>query len=125
MYEREVRWRIALRGDYPTERLDAIKADIVRAEAQSSMLAAIEGDLTDTERSVARRGRNTPLAPSAKGRKNTRDYRDATAFEALVAIWATDPGGAGWQRFCDVVGPRLDQAIEEAMARRLQKVRRG
>lgn len=124
-YEREVRWRIALRGDYPTERLDAVKADIVRAEAQAAMLAAIEPELTEDERAIARRGRNAPLAPSAKGRKNTRDYREATGFEALMALWTLEDARGGESRFEALVGHRLEQAIDRAFERRRHKLRRG
>lgn len=124
-YEREVRWRIAQRGDYATERLDAVKAEIVRAEAQASMLAAIETELSDDELSVARRGRNTSPPASAKGRKNTREYREATGFEALVAVWALERERGGWQRFEELVAHRLERAIDEAFARRLQKPKRG
>jgi len=124
-YEREVRWRIARRGDYATERLDAIKSDIVRAEAQAAMLATIEPELTEDELAVARRGRNTSPAASARGRKNTREYREATGFEALVGIWALERERGGWQRFEALVAPRLERAIDEAFARRLQKPKRG
>jgi len=125
-YEREVRWRLALRGDYPTERLDAAKADIVRAEAQADMLAAITAELSEEELAVARRARNAAPPSSARGRKNTREYREATGFEALVAWWALEDGEAtGWKRFEAVVAHRLERAIDAALARRLPQLKRG
>lgn len=124
-YEREVRWRLARRGDFPTERLDAAKADIVRAEAQASMLAEIRSELTEHEAAIARRGRNANLPTSARGRKNTRDYRDATGFEALIALWALQEGEWGWARFEQVVAKRLEASIDVALAKRSNKPQRG
>lgn len=123
-FEREVRWRLAMRGDYPTEKLDASKAAVVRAEAQAAMLNAIEPELDDAERSIAQRGRNASLPSSARGRKNTKAYREATGFEALVAHWALG-GHEGWQRFTSVVGQRLDDAIDNALRKTLDRPPRG
>ena len=57
-FEREVRLRLARRGDYPTDRLHALKARVVCAEAQAELLAAIEPELDEHEAGVVRRGRN-------------------------------------------------------------------
>ena len=65
-FEREVRLRLALRGDYPTDRLHAMKARIVCAEAQAELLAALEPELDDDEAGVVRRGRNVNLKASGR-----------------------------------------------------------
>ncbi len=122
-FERQVRWRVAARGDYPTDRLDAIKASIVRADAQAALLARIEPELSEEELSVVRRGRNAALPISARGRKNTQAYRASTAFEALVAHWALDEAGAA--RFDALVGPALDEAVAHALARHAHRPKRG
>ena len=120
-FELEVRRRLSTRGDYPTERLDAMKASLVRAEAQAELLAQIDAELTDDERAVVSRGRNA--TPSGgRGRRDTRAYREATGFEALVAWWAEDPA---CERFTEVVAPRLDAAIDEAVERGANKPKRG
>ena len=122
-FERQVRWRVAGRGDYPTDRLDAIKAAIVRADAQAALLARIEPSLSAEELAVVRRGRNAALPISARGRKNTQAYRASTAFEALVAHWALDEAGSA--RFDTVVGPALDDAVTDAVTRLATRPRRG
>jgi ribonuclease-3 family protein len=123
-YERQVRWRVAARGDYPTDRLDTIKAAIVRADAQAALLARIEPSLSADELAVVRRGRNAALPISARGRKNTQAYRASTAFEALVAHW-TFTGAEGAARFDALVGPELDAAVDEALTRHATRPRRG
>lgn len=120
-FELEVRRRLSARGDYPTERLDAMKASLVRAEAQAELLAEIDDELTDDERAVVSRGRNATPSGS-RGRRDTRAYREATGLEALLAWWAEDPA---CRRFADVVAPRLEAAIDEAVERGAQKPRRG
>ena len=123
-FELEVRRRLAARGDYPTDRLDAMKAAVVRAEAQAGLLSAIEAELDEQERAVAGRARNAGLPSSARGHRSTRAYRDATAFEALVAWW--DLGEAEHHaRFEALVVPRLEAAIDAALARDADRPRRG
>lgn len=122
-FEREVRIRVARRGDYPTDRLDAIKAHVVRAEAQAALLDAISHELTENEAQIARRARNA-VPGTSRGRRNTREYRQATGFEALIAHWALGADG-GWRRFESLVVPLLEAAIDEAVARRASKPRRG
>lgn len=121
-FEREIRLRIARRGDYPTDRLDAIKARIVRAESQARLLEALEDDLGEEELGVVRRGRNTRPTSSAR-RTRTRAYRAATALEALVAFWKLD-GARGQRRFDKILAPLLEAAIDDALAS-THKPRRG
>jgi ribonuclease III family protein len=123
-FEVEVRRRLAARGDYPTDRLDVMKAGVVRADAQAQLLASIEGELEPAELDVAARARNAALPASARGKRNTRAYREATAFEALVAWWDLGPPPAR-TRFDALVGPRLDAAIDAAIARDAARPRRG
>jgi ribonuclease-3 family protein len=114
-FEREVRLRLALRGDYPTDRLHAMKARIVCAEAQAELLAAIEPELDDDEAGVVRRGRNVNLKASGRGVRDVRAYRAATGLEALVAYWCFgDPAARG--RFEALVVPRLEAAIDAVLA---------
>ncbi len=118
-YEIEVRRRLARCGDYPTERLNTIKATLVCAEAQAQLLADIEAELLPNEQSVVARGRNLTHKASGRTHRNARAYRAATGFEALVALWRyTD-----WQRFEQLVVPKLDRAIAKALER--PRPRRG
>ena len=93
-FEREVRLRLAQRGDYPTDRLHAMTARVVCAEAQAELLAAIEAGLDEAELGVVRRARNLNSKAGGRGVRSVRDYRSATALEALVAHWCFGaPGG--------------------------------
>jgi ribonuclease-3 family protein len=121
-FERDVRWRVCRRGDYPVDRLDSIKADVVRAEAQAELLAAIDDALDDDERAVVQRGRNAKTT-SLRGKKDTQTYRSATGFEALIARWALLDGA--WARYEELIVPRLEPMIDAAVARRAKKPRRG
>jgi ribonuclease-3 family protein len=123
-YEREVRVRLVARGDYPTHRLDAIKALIVCAEAQAELLEAIEPALDDDEAAVVRRGRNTSVRGSARSQRNTKAYRAATGFEALIAHWChAHPRGR--ERLAELVDPPLEAIIDRAIDRAAVKIRRG
>jgi ribonuclease III family protein len=123
-FELEVRRRLAARGDYPTDRLDTMKAAVVRAEAQAGLLAAIEPDLHELELAVAARARNAGVPGSARRHRSTRAYREATAFEALVAWWELG-GETERGRFDELVVPRLEAAIDAALARDAGRPRRG
>lgn len=124
-YEREVRYRLAKRGDYPGDRLDAMKTRVVRAEAQAALLESLLPGLTPEELEWVRRGRNcTPPSAARGGRRRTKEYRAATALETLVATWCLN-GDSGRERMGDVLGPALDAAIERAVKADARRPRRG
>lgn len=123
-FEREVRLRLIARGDYPTHRLDAIKALIVCAESQAALLSGIEAELDEEESSVVRRARNTSTRGTSRSQRNTRAYRAATAFEALIAHWFYS-AAQGRERFTALVEPGLTLAIDQAIQRAGVRLRRG
>ena len=61
--------------------IEAIK--YVKASAQADILHKLEQYLTDEEKDIVRRGRNTETHSAPKN-ANLKDYMYATAFEALV-----------------------------------------
>lgn len=122
-FEIEVRRRLSARGDYPTDRLDAMKAEVVCAPRQAELLARIEGHLDDDESGVVRRARNTDVGGKARGKIDVRTHRAATALEALVAYWLTSDQRSA--RFEALLVPELEVAIDDAVARRANKPRRG
>ena len=67
------------------KQLHKITTDRVNSAYQSEMLRFIENDLFDYEKDLARRARNCPI-PVAR-RNNQSEYRQATAFEALIGYW--------------------------------------
>ena len=123
-FEREVRMRLARRGDYPTDRLHAMKALVVCAEAQAQLLAAIEAGLDEVEAGVVRRARNLSHKGGGRGVRSVRDYRAATALEALVGHWCFSVAD-GRERLAAVVIPWIEARIDAAVMSASQAVRRG
>ncbi|MCA9634905.1 MAG: hypothetical protein KC420_02615 [Myxococcales bacterium] len=123
-FEREVRRRLVARGDYPTDRLDALRALVVCAESQAALLETIEPALDEDELGVVRRARNTSPRSSGRSQRNVRAYRAATALEALVAHWFHGREG-GEERFAALLVPEIEAAIDAAIARAGARIRRG
>jgi ribonuclease-3 family protein len=123
VFELQVRLRVAMRGDFPVDRLDAIKAEVVRAERQAELLEAVLPALDDEEAALVRRARNTSPPSSARGRRAMQSYRAASALEALVARWWIMPDGQA--RFDALLGAHLDAAITRALELRKAKPKRG
>lgn len=65
--------------------LHKLTTDKVKMNFQAEKLHQIEGSLTEVEKELARRARNLPI-PIAR-RSNQTEYRQATAFEALIGWW--------------------------------------
>lgn len=65
--------------------LHKITTDRVNSAYQAEMLNYLDNKLTDEEHDLARRSRNCPI-PIAR-RNNQAEYRQATAFEALIGYW--------------------------------------
>ena len=57
----------------------------VNCSYQSEMLNLIENELTEQEEEIKRRARNMDV-PVGR-RNNQSEYRQATAFEALIGYW--------------------------------------
>jgi ribonuclease-3 family protein len=113
-FERVVRLRLSLRGDYPTDRLDKLRAQIVNAEAQAALLGELieAGSLREDELALVGRARNTAVRGGSRSRRNVRDYRAATALEALIAWWLT--GGEG-ERFAALIVPAIEARLDELL----------
>ena len=58
-------------------------SEIVKAHTQALMIEALEGELTEEEADIYRRGRNAKSGTMAKN-ASMSDYRKATGFEALM-----------------------------------------
>jgi ribonuclease-3 family protein len=108
-FEREVRQRLSIRGDFPTDRLDKLRARIVNAEAQAALLAELieAGSLREDELAVVGRARNAAVRGVV--RRNVRDYRAATALEALIAWWLY---GGQTERFAELIVPAIEARID-------------
>lgn len=65
--------------------LHKLTTDLVNTHHQCELLHKIEDELTDEETELVRRARNLPIPV---GRRNMQsEYRQATAFEALIGWW--------------------------------------
>jgi ribonuclease-3 family protein len=108
-FEREVRWRLSVRGDFPTDRLDKLRARIVNAEAQAALLAELiaAGVLREDELAVVGRARNAAVRGAI--RRSVRDYRAATALEALIGWWLY---GGPTERFAELIVPAIEARID-------------
>lgn len=62
--------------------LHDLAARMVSAVMQAKAMDALEGDLTEDESQIARRGRNTKSTVPKSA--SVREYRQGTAFEALM-----------------------------------------
>lgn len=67
------------------KKLHQITTNLVKTHFQSELLHFLDSTLTDEEQEIARRARNLPIPV---GRRNMQsEYRQATAFEALIGWW--------------------------------------
>ena len=83
VYELYVRNSLIEKGHVRVQNLHKEAIKRVNATLQARLLERIEGQLTETERAVARRGRN---AKSGHVPKNTEvtEYRKSTGLETLI-----------------------------------------
>lgn len=84
LYDIYVRSRlVAENGNMPVHRLHVEAVKFVKAHGQSEAVGHIEKYLTDEEKAVYKRGRNTKSYTVPKN-ADVGDYRRATGFEALL-----------------------------------------
>lgn len=83
IYDVIIRTVIVQKGNRPTNSLHKTAIKFVNAAAQSGMIQSLTEDLTETELSVYRRGRNAKFNTKAKN-ATISEYRNATGFEALI-----------------------------------------
>ncbi len=83
VYELVIRTILVKKGNCPVNQLHKKASSLVKAGAQSKMMALLEPDLTEEELAVYKRGRNAHSPTMAK-HATMADYRRATGFEALM-----------------------------------------
>ena len=83
VYEVVIRSILVLRGNCPVSQLHKRASSLVKASAQSGMMAVLEPLLSEEEYSVYKRGRNAH-SPTMARHATMGDYRRATGFEALI-----------------------------------------
>ena len=83
IFDLVIRSVIVGKGNTKASQLHFQTSHIVKAQSQALMIEALEGDLTEEEADVYRRGRNAKSPTMAKN-ATMADYRKATGFEALM-----------------------------------------
>lgn len=74
---------LASDSDLSAHKIHKRAIEYVKAKSQSEIIHKLEGELTEDENSIFKRGRNAKSATVPKN-ADVRDYRMATGFEALV-----------------------------------------
>lgn len=70
------------------KKLHQLTTNLVKTSTQCELLHFLEPNLTEEEIELTRRARNLPIPI---GRRNIQsEYRQATAFEALIGWWHTN-----------------------------------
>lgn len=78
----------------------------VKAKAQADILQALEEILTEEEKDIVRRGRNTQTHHIAKN-ASVQDYMYSTAFEALIGyLYLTKQD----ERLCQILGISINNS---------------
>lgn len=83
IYEIIIRSMVVGGGNEQVNHLHKKSSSLVKAETQAKMILGLQEELTEEERGIYKRGRNTKSFTSAKNASIT-DYRTATGFETLM-----------------------------------------
>jgi ribonuclease-3 family protein len=83
VYDLFIRTSLVNNSNAKPHKLHMESIKYVKAKAQADILKKIEPSLTDEEKDIVRRGRNTENHHIAKN-ANVADYAMSTAFEALI-----------------------------------------
>lgn len=83
VYELFVRTKLTNNSNAKPHKLHIESIKYVKAKAQADILKRIQDNLTDDEKDIVRRGRNTENHHVAKN-ANVADYSQSTGFEALI-----------------------------------------
>lgn len=83
VYEQYIRNYLVTNTKYKPHKLHIEATKFVKAAAQAKILEKLENDLTEEEKEVVRRTRNTKNHHLPKN-SNVQEYMYATAFEGLI-----------------------------------------
>ena len=83
VYEMFIRTKLVNISNAKPHKLHIESIKYVKAKAQADILKKIQEDLTEEEKNIVRRGRNTENHHVAKN-ASVQDYMYSTAFEALI-----------------------------------------
>ncbi|MCI9436392.1 MAG: ribonuclease III [Lachnospiraceae bacterium] len=106
VYDLIIRTTVVEKGNRPVNDLHRITVKHVSAPAQAKMVQALEGQLTEEEKAIFRRGKNSKPHTVAKN-ASVSDYLKATGFEAVIGyLYLTDD----WERILELVKKGIELA---------------
>ena len=106
VYDLIIRTAVVEKGNRPVNDLHRITVKHVSAPAQAKMVQALEGQLTEEEKVIFRRGKNSKPHTVAKN-ASVSDYLKATGFEAVIGyLYLTDD----WERILELVKKGIELA---------------
>lgn len=83
IFDLVIRSIVVGKGNNKANELHKKTSQIVKAQTQAKMIEVLEGELTEEEADIYRRGRNAKSPTMAKN-ASMAEYRKATGFEALM-----------------------------------------
>ena len=105
VFDLVVRSVLVNKGNTAVNNLHKKSSAIVKAPTQSRIAALIMDDMTEEEKDIFRRGRNSKPHTKAKN-ATTMDYLDATGFEAVMGfLYLTD----NMDRACELVNLGIER----------------
>ena len=110
IYDLVVRSVLVNRGNTAVNNLHKRASAIVKAPTQAALAAAIMDDLTDEEKDIYRRGRNSKPHTKAKN-ASTMEYLEATGLEAVIGFLYLS---GDMDRVCELIAlglGRIDQSL--------------
>lgn len=103
VFELLVRTMIVSRGNAPVHKYHQRASAIVNAHSQADMILALEQELTEEEKAVYHRGKNSKPATMAKN-ATAKEYKTATGLEAVIGyLYLTNQ----YERLIDLVKKSL------------------
>lgn len=104
VYDLIIRTLVVNKGNQQVQKLHKETITMVQASAQARMITALNGQLSEEEHAVYKRGRNAKSASPAKN-QSISDYHKATGFEALLGYLYLKND---WKRMLELIRAGLD-----------------
>ena len=104
VYDLIIRTLVVNKGNQQVQKLHKETITMVQASAQARMITALNGQLSEEEHAVYKRGRNAKSASPAKN-QSISDYHKATGFEALLGYLYLKKD---WKRMLELIRAGLD-----------------
>ena len=105
VYDLIIRTLVVNKGNQQVQKLHKETITMVQASAQARMITALNGQLSEEEHAVYKRGRNAKSASPAKN-QSISDYHKATGFEALLGYLYLKKD---WKRMLELIRAGLDR----------------